>query len=619
MSSMLVDERDVKFALYEHLNVESLCEAEKYADFSREMFDMALDAARKLAENELWPANADGDLQGVKLEGGSVTVPQSYHSAYRHFCDGGWQSLSINQDAGGQGFPSSVSVAVIEYFIAANLGFMLYPGLTSGAARLIYRYATDEHRKTYLEKMVTGEWTGTMCLTEPQAGSDVGALRTRAVKRADGSYSIAGSKIFISAGDHDLTENIVHLVLARVEGAPAGTRGISIFIVPKKRLENGNLADNDVTAVAVEEKMGLHGSATCALNFGEMDNCIGYLIGEENEGMKIMFSMMNEARLVVGLQGLGLASGAYRHALRYADERIQGPHITKFKDAEAPKVPIIEHPDIRRTLMWMKSVTEGMRGLLYYLAYCADRGHMTDTDAEAAKYEGLADILIPVCKAWATDMGFRVTESAVQIHGGYGYCREYPVEQYLRDIKITSIYEGTNGIQALDLVGRKLPYKQGALFRQFIQETEEVLQKGRANESLKQVAESFGAARSQLVEATTYFAMQGFSGNIMIPVLYATPYLELFGDVAVGFILLWQGLIADEKLEEIYAGTEADTPEKRKETDENNSSAAFYRGKVASAQFFANTILSLAEGKAKAIKSGERSALDIPDAAFGIR
>ena len=619
MSGMLVDERDVKFALYEHLNVESLCEAEQYSDFSREMFDMALDAARKLAENELWPANADGDQQGVKLEGGSVTVPQSYHSAYRHFCDGGWPSLSIDQDGGGQGFPSSVSVAIIEYFIAANLGIMSYAGLTSGAARLIHTYATEELRKSYLEKMVTGEWTGTMCLTEPQAGSDVGALRTRAVKRADGSYSINGSKIFISGGDHDLTENIVHLVLARVEGAPAGTRGISIFIVPKKRLENGNLADNDVTAVAVEEKLGLHGSATCALNFGEKDNCIGYLIGEENSGMKIMFSMMNEARLVVGLHGLGLASGAYRHALRYADERVQGPHITKYKDAEAPKVPIIDHPDVRRMLMWMKSVTEGMRGLLYFLAYCADRGDMTDTDAEAAKYAGLADILIPVCKAWASDMGFKVTELAVQILGGYGYCREYPVEQFLRDIKITSIYEGTNGIQALDLVGRKLPYKQGALFRQFIQETEDVLQKGKAKESLKQVAESFEAARSQLVEATTYFAMQSFSGNIMIPVLYATPYLELFGDVAVGFILLWQALIADEKLEGIYAGAEANTPEKRKETDENNSSAAFYRGKVASAQFFANTILSLAEGKAKAIKSGERSALDMPNAAFGIR
>lgn len=620
MSGLLVDGRDVRFVLYEHLNVESLCEAEQYTDFSREMFDMALDAAEKLAENELWPANADGDLHGVKLEDGSVTVPESYHAAYRHFCEGGWPSLTIDQDGGGQGFPSSVSVAIIEYFVAANLGLMSYPGLTSGAARLIHAYATEDQRQLYLEKMVTGEWTGTMCLTEPQAGSDVGALRTRAVKRSDGSYSIAGSKIFISAGDHDLTENIVHLVLARVEGAPAGTRGISIFTVPKKRLENGNLVDNDVTAVAVEDKMGLHGSATCALNFGEKDDCIGYLIGEENEGMKIMFSMMNEARLVVGVQGLGLASGAYRHALRYADERIQGPHITRIKDAEAPKVPIIEHPDVRRMLMWMKSCTEGMRGLLYYLAYCADRGHVAEGEgADAAKYAGLADILIPVCKAWATDIGFRVTEMAIQIHGGYGYCREYPVEQFLRDIKITSIYEGTNGIQALDLVGRKLPYSQGALFRAFIQETEEVLQKGKANERLKEVAESFEAARTQLVEATTYFGMQSFSGNIMIPVLYATPYLELFGDVAVGFILLWQALIADEKLEEIYARDGADSPEKRNETDENNSSSAFYRGKVASAQFFANTFLSLAEGKAKAIKTGERSALDIPNAAFGIR
>lgn len=617
MANLLVDERDVKFVLYEQLDIERLCDSEMYAEFSREMFDMALDAAQKLSENELWPVNADGDHLGVKLENGQVRVPESYHKVYRHFCEGGWPSLSLQPQDGGQGFPGVMSVAIVELFVAANLAFMSYPGLTSGAARLLQKFGTQEQKLHYLQKMVTGEWTGTMCLTEPQAGSDVGALRTRAVRNADGTYSIVGNKIFISAGDHDLAENIVHLVLARVEGAPAGTKGISIFMVPKKRLDNGGLADNDVTAVAVEEKLGLHGSATCALNFGEKGNCVGYLIGEENAGMKIMFTMINEARLAVGIQGLALASGAYRHALRYAIERIQGPHVSAIRDPDAPKVPIIEHPDVRRMLLWMKSVTEGMRGLLYYLAFYGDQAHTAEDTKVAARFAGLVDLLIPVCKAWATDMGFKVTEMAVQVHGGYGYCREYQVEQFLRDIKITSIYEGANGIQALDLVGRKLAYKQGSLFRQFIQETEDVLQKGKGNDRLAGIADSFEAARARLIDATTYFGMQSFSGNIMIPVLYATPYLELFGDVAVGFILLWQAIIADERLQGIYAQAEADTPEKRKETIMNNRRAAFYDGKVASARFFANTVLSLAEGKAKAITSGESSALDIADESFG--
>ena len=376
MANLLVDERDVKFVLYEQLNIEELCQSEKYAEFSREMFDMVLDAAQKLAEKELFPTNRDGDAKGVVLENGQVKVPESFHAAYRYYCEGGWAALPIDQEKGGQGFPSVVYCATMELFVAANQALMMYPGLTIGSARLLEIYGTEEQQRTYMDKMYTGEWTGTMCLTEPQAGSDVGALRTKAVKRPDGSYSITGNKIFISAGDHDLTENIIHMVLARIEGAPAGTKGISIFVVPKKRIENGELVDNDVITAAVEKKMGIHASATCALNFGEKDNCIGYLLGEENQGMRIMFNMMNEARLAVGFQGLAQASAAYMHALRYAKERYQGPEISSMKDPTAPKVPIIEHPDVRRMLMWMKSVTEGIRALLYYAGYCEDRIHI---------------------------------------------------------------------------------------------------------------------------------------------------------------------------------------------------------------------------------------------------
>ena len=439
-----------------------------------------------------------------------------------------------------------------------------------------------------------------------------GGTENQSRANGDGTFSISGNKIFITSGDHNLTENIVHLVLARIEGAPAGTKGISLFIVPKKRLQKGTLVDNDVTTAAVEKKLGLHGSATCALNFGEKDECVGYLLGRENGGMRIMFDMMNEARLSVGVQGLAQGSGAYMHALRYANERIQGPDIRTMRDPSAPKIAIIDHPDVRRMLLWMKSVTEGSRGLLYFAGYCHDRVATGVTPEESAKYQGLLDLLIPICKAWSADMGFRVAEMAVQVHGGYGFCAEYPVEQYLRDVKICSIYEGTTAIQALDLIGRKLAHNQGELFRSFIGETDQTLNTARLNPHLKSIADAFEIARTQLIRVTTDFAMKATGGDFMIPVLYAAPYLELFGDVAAGWILLWQAEIAHRKLEEIYNERNATTDEEKAEALKAKKDAAFYRGKIASAEFYANTILSLAKGKAKAILSGERSALDMP-------
>ena len=618
MANLLVDERDVKFILYEQFKIDELCQFDRYAEFSREMFDMAFEAAQKLAEKDIAPTNADGDAKGVTLEQGQVRVPESFRNPYQLFCEGGWVALSIEQDKGGQGFPNVLYIATSELFVAANQALMMYPGLTVGAARLIEKYGTEEQQETYMNRMYTGEWAGTMCLTEPQAGSDVGALRTKATKNPDGSYSITGNKIFISSGDHDLTENIVHALLARVEGAPPGTGGISIFIVPKKRIENGNLVDNDVVTAAIEKKMGIHGSSTCALNFGEKGNCIGYLLGKENQGMRIMFNMMNEARLTVGVQGLAQASAAYMYALRYAKERLQGPEIIYMRDPSAPKVPIMQHPDIRRMLMWMKSVTEGMRALLYYAGYCEDRVKVAATEEERTKYEGFLDILIPICKSWSTDMGFRVTEQAIQVHGGYGYCREYPVEQFMRDCKIASIYEGTNGIQALDLVGRKLGYKQGLLFKNIVTETDNLLRGAKKNYRLKDIVDVFEAARNQLIEVTRYFGLKSITEDFMTPILYASPYLELFGDVAVGFMLLWQAVIADRRLEELYGDAKADTPEKKAEVLKTNRSAAFYRGKIASAQFFTNTVLSLARGKARAIMSGERSAIDLPEESFAL-
>ncbi len=616
MANLLVDERDVQFTLYEQLNVEELCRAEKFSEQSRETFDMVIDAAQKLAENKLWPANADGDRVGVTLESGQAKVPESYHNAYKHFCEDGWMGISVDPEYDGQGLPIALCCAANEFFLAANLAFMAYPGLAVGAARIIQKFGSEEQRSTYMEKMYSGEWGGTMCLTEPQAGSDVGAIRTRAKRNSDGSFSIVGNKVFITGGDHDLTENIVHLVLARIEGAPGGTKGISIFIVPKKTLENGCLVDNDVTTVAVEKKLGLHGSATCALNFGEQDQCKGYLIGEENMGMPIMFHMMNEARLGVALHGLSQASAAYMHSVRYTQERIQGSDFLRIRDPDAPRVPIIEHPDVRRMLMWMKSATEGMRSLIYFVGYCEDLATTASDKTEASKHQGMVDLLIPVCKAWSSDMSFRVTEMAIQIHGGYGYCQEYPIEQFLRDVKITSIYEGTNGIQALDLVGRKLSSNQGALFKTFMEMTEADLARFRKNPRLVRAVANLTQARSKLFETTLHLAQKGMSGELAIPVLYATPYQELFGDVSVGHLLLWQADIADRKLQEIFDKANAHTPESQLEILNQNYDAAFYKGKIVAAEFFCNFTLSLAPGKAQAITNGDISLVEMPNRCF---
>ena len=618
MANLLVDERDVKFVLYEQLDIEQLSNTAKYAEYSRDMYDMVLEQAWKLAENELAPANRKGDVEGCVYQDGVVKVPECYHRAYDMYRQGGWLAIADTVEVGGQGLPVAVSLASIESFGAANWSLIMFPGLTHGAARLVEIFGTEEQRHTFMGKLYSGEWCGTMCLTEPQAGTDVGALRTKAVRNADGSYKISGAKMFISCGDHDLTKNIVHMVLARIEGSPPGTKGISIFIVPKLRLESGQLIANDVTCGGIEHKLGIHGSPTCVLNFGENNNCIGYLLGGENQGMRIMFQMMNEARLFVGMQGLSHATASYLAALQFAKDRIQGTEATRMKDPTAPKVAIIKHPNVRRMLMFMKSVSEGLRALLYYVGFCEDMVRSTSSADEKEKYQDFVDILIPICKAYGSDMGFRVCETAVQVHGGYGYCQEYPVEQHLRDCKIASIYEGTNGIQALDLVGRKLVLKRGRLFKRLIAETEDFLKWARKNFELREQVATFEAAREQLIQVTKYFGLKGMTEDYIETLLYATPYLELFGDVALGFMLLWQALIAQRRLQEIYGDAGATDSRSQREVLASNRSAAFYRGKVASAEFFIANVLSLSKGKAKAIMSGQREAVDIPEESFAL-
>jgi len=448
-----------------------------------------------------------------------------------------------------------------------------------------------------------------MCLTEPGAGTAVGDLSTKAVKDGD-MYRISGTKCFITSAEHDMAENIVHLVLARVEGAPKGIKGISLFIVPKYRVnDDGTPGDfNDVACGGIEHKMGLHGSPTCVMNFGENDDCYGYLLGEENKGIVFMFQMMNEARISCGLQGLGQGSACLEHARQYVYERIQGVDIRAMKDPEAERVPIVKHPDIRRNLMTMKALTEGLRSLIYSTALQSDLLKSADGKVRE-KADDRLGLLTPVVKAYGSELGFTVADMAVMVHGGYGYTAEYPVEQQLRDVKAAAIYEGCNGIQALDLVGRKLAAKGGMVLMSYLMEINDTLKGLDGHERLGGLAKTFGEARDQLVKCVTYF-QQKSKDDMLVPVLNASPFLKMFGHVALGYNLLQQAVIADAKLEAIFEEKGAAGEDARREIVSDSENAKFYDNKIKTASFFINTILPETHGMARCITSGDRSALD---------
>ncbi|HOJ13425.1 MAG TPA: acyl-CoA dehydrogenase [Deltaproteobacteria bacterium] len=619
MASLIVDERDQRFALNEVLEIGKLCEFERYADFSVDMFDMILTEAQKYAEEEIFPTLAESDKVGCRLEGGQVYVPQCFHKPYKLFCEAGWNCMSFPQESGGQGLPFILRIAAHEWFIH-NFAFACYPGLAEGAAHLIEVYGTQEQKKKYLPKMVSGVWGGSMCLTEPGAGSDVGNLSTKAVRQPDGTFKIQGTKIFITGGDQDLTENIIHPVLARIEGDPAGTKGISIFLVPKYLVnDDGTLGRrNDYEIAKIEEKMGIHGSSTCLINFGDNNECYAELLGGEREGMKIMFQMMNEARIATGLQGLGSASVAYLHALKYTKERLQGSSLLEFKNPDAPRVPIIQHPDVRRMLLWMKSNVEGMRALMYYATVCGDRAASSKDPAEAEKWLGIVEVLTPIVKAYCTDMGFRVIETAMQCYGGYGYCSEYPIEQFMRDEKIATIYEGTNGIQALDLVGRKMGMKKGAYFMTLLGEMGATVSKYQGVEQLKDLALDVQAGVNTLAEIGMFFASCGKSGEYLVPVGNAYPFLMMMGKIVCAWLLLWQAGVAREKLEAICRakGVSMTDASALASLFKDNKDAAFYEGKIKAARYFIKNVLPEVEAAAKAIKSKDLSMMEIPDEGF---
>ena len=603
MAQLIADRRDVDFVLHEQLKVGELSKHEKYAEFNKKTIDLVITEARNLALKELLPIQVDGDREGARLENGEVTVPESFHKAWELFKEGEWLALSDPPEWGGQGMPVTLSLAVNDYFIGGNFAFMIYPGLTHGAGRLVETFGTDKQKEIFLKKMFTGQWTGTMLLTEPEAGSDVGALTTAAVKNDDGTYSITGNKIFISSGDHDMAENIIHPVLARIEGAPQGTKGISLFLVPKIWVnDDGSLGEpNDVVCTGVEEKMGIHGNATCSISLGSKGNCRGMLLGEENKGMRAMFQMMNEARLLVGLQGLACASSAYLYAVNYARQRVQGRHLLKTFQHDAPSVPIIQHPDIRRMLLTMKAYVEGMRSLLYYIGNCGDQLQTSAEEAQKAKCQGLIDLLIPIAKGYVTDKAFEVCSLGIQVYGGYGYIREYPMEQLLRDCRITQIYEGTNGIQAMDLLGRKLGMNQGKPVMDLLGEIQKTIAAAKSISSLNDMAEKIEAAVNKLGQVALHIGQTAMSEKVMHAFAHAYSFMDVCGDVVMGWLLLWRACISAQNL--------ADGAAKK--------DVAFYEGQIKSAEFFVHSILPVTRGKMNVILTANPAALEISEDAFG--
>jgi alkylation response protein AidB-like acyl-CoA dehydrogenase len=616
MAQVITDRRDIDFVLYEQFNAEEFTKHEKFADFNKKTFDLIINEARTLAVKQILPTFAEGDREGVKFDNGLVTVPACYHRPYKLLREGEWTAMTADPELGGQGLPRCVAQAASEYLVGANYALTLYGYLGHSAGELIEYFGTEKQKALYLKKMYTGQWSGTMQLTEPQAGSDVGALTTSAVKNPDGTYSITGNKIFITAGDHDLTENIIHPVLARIEGAPQGTKGISLFIVPKIWVnDDSSLGDpNDIVCTGIEEKMGIHGSATCAMSLGSKGHCRGLLLGEENKGMRVMFHMMNAARLDVGFIGFICGSAAYMYALNYARERLQGKALEKMTDPNAPQVAIIKHPDVRRMLMEMKTHTEGMRSFLYFVASLFDKQTCAQDEDQRAYRQGLIDLLTPVVKSYCSDRGFDICVEAMQVYGGYGYISEYPIEQLLRDCKIASIYEGTNGIQAMDLLGRKLGMQKGAVFLNFLQEIQNIVARAREFPVLQGLAGNVENAVNRLGEVALQLGKTALSPQLELAFAYAKPFLDVVGDVCMAWMHLWRASLAVPKLEKL-AGSLAPIARNAKAVE--SKEAAFYEGVLQSAKYYINAVLPKAIGKMNAIEACDASTIEIPETAFG--
>jgi alkylation response protein AidB-like acyl-CoA dehydrogenase len=600
------DLRDFRFLFFEQFDLPSVLGKEPFSEWGTEECDMVLDEVYRFVCDVTGPLNGSGDAQGCRLDNGRVITPDGFKEAWDKLWEAGWRTIAAPSRWGGQDAPTMLGSFVEEMLCGANTAFTMYTGLTLSAAELLLEFGTEEQKKKYVPKMLSGEWTGTMCLTEPHAGSDVGSASSSATRNDDGSYNVQGTKIFISGGDNDLGANVIHLVLARIEGAEPGTKGLSLFIVPRVRInEDGTLGeDNDVTVPSIEHKMGINASATCVMNFGDEDRCVGEVVGGvEHQGIRQMFHMMNAARIGVGIQGLSVASAAYLSALEYARERKQGASIKKFKDANAPRVPILEHPNIRRDLLAMKAKVEGLRALVMKLSNHADRLRTTQgrDDASEAYHKGQIDLLTPLVKAYGTDAAFDISSSAIQVHGGHGYLRDYPVEQYCRDSKIFQIYEGTNFIQSMDLVSRKLGQAGGANTQAFLTDIQNFITATKETPELAEGIKHLQAAH-EAVAASARQLIGWFKGGKLeqLP-LAAEQFLTIMSELAVGWLLLDQAAIAVQKLSE---------------TSQTHPDHAFYTGKQFAAQYFANNVLTTLPSRVQRLTVIDTLPVEIPDEAF---
>ncbi len=597
MSDYQAPLKDMRFVLRELVGLETLAELPGYAEATPDLVDAVLDEAAKFAREVLAPLNQTGDREGARWREDGVTTPGGFRAAYRQLLEAGWNALECEPEFGGQGLPRAVGAAVREMWASANLAFSLVLPLNEGAIHALTVAGSEAQKAKYLPKMVSGEWSGTMNLTEPQAGSDLAAVRTRAEPQADGSYRLFGQKIFITYGEHDLAENIIHLVLARTANAPPGTRGLSLFIVPKLLVEDGGRlgARNDVHCVSIEHKLGIHGSPTCVMALGDRGGATGYLVGEENRGLEYMFLMMNSARFATGLQGLAVAERAYQKALAYARERVQGRDV----DGGEKSVTIIHHADVRRMLMLMKSQAEAMRSLACVVAAMHDAAERHPDAAERARSQALVDLLMPVIKGWSTETGVEVASLGVQVHGGMGYVEETGAAQLLRDVRITTIYEGTTGIQANDLIGRKIAREGGATIKALLG-----TMRGLDRELAAQADADSAAIRGALqrgvdaVEAAVDHVVAHYGGATKSVSVGAVPFLKLFGTVAGGWQLA-RGAIAA-----------------RRQLAEGRGDAGFLHAKIVTARFYADHVLAQAPGLAHTVIHGARGALALAEDEF---
>ncbi|MEQ1887713.1 MAG: acyl-CoA dehydrogenase C-terminal domain-containing protein [Alphaproteobacteria bacterium] len=574
---------EFRFLLREVLGLERLSNLSAYASAGPDLLEAVLAEAAKLCEEVLQPLNRIGDQQGcTRHADGSVTTPDGFKGAYRTFVDGGWPSLSCDPEFGGQGMPVVLAMAFNEMVTSSNMAFGMYPGLTHGVYEALHQHGSDELKRIYLPRLTSGEWTGTMNLTEPHCGTDLGLMRTRAEPQPDGSFRISGQKIFISAGEHDLAENIIHLVLAKITGAPEGIKGVSLFVAPKflVNADGGLGARNGVSCGSIEEKMGIHGNSTCVLNY---DGAVGYLVGEEHKGMRAMFTMMNEARLLVGQQGLAVSEVAYQNAVIYARDRLQGRALTGAAEPGKPADPLIVHPDIRRMLMNQKAFNEGARAFSMWIGVQADilRSHATD----AEKADDYMALLTPVVKAYLTDQGFANCVNAQQIYGGHGYIAEHGMEQFVRDARIAMIYEGANGIQALDLVGRKLGANGGRAVFAFFADVDALLTECAAQPEMAEYCAPLKETRSLLEQATLWFLENGMKNPDHLAA-GSTDYLHLFALTALGMMWVRMARAA-------HAGLKAGAGD-----------AAFYQAKLITGRYFMQRVMPDGAAMLAKIKSG---------------